>query len=218
MVRVESFIKEKAPGSLYGEWAKKEECWEALKRENFDIDISQIKSDLEDPRKKTIRRKISETETEQIQIEEEITRLRSIPPPVWHKIEEWAKVNDEFTIQMRNVAFDLAARVRNNSAISNYERNSGIKILDTVIEKSPELLSESDNFSNNTQDIKQDISIELIKELVIWDKKNKKLKGFEFLHLLDLVEGRKIWNDHNKKIAGWNLDKARKYGFKTGEK
>lgn len=216
MVRVEGFIKEKAPGSLYGEWAKKEECWEALKRENFDIDISQIKSDLEDPRKKIIRRKLSESDTEQMQIEEEIAHLRSIPPPVWHKIEEWAKVNDEFTIQMRNVAFDLAARVRNNTAISNYERTAGIKILDSVFEKSPELLYESDDFPlPKTEIIKPDISIETIKELVSWDKKNKKLKGFEYMHLLDLLEGRKIMNDHNKKIAGWNLDKAKKYGFRS---
>ena len=217
MVRVEGFIKEKAPGSLYGEWAKKEECWEALKRENFDIDLSQIKSDLEDPRKKTVRRKLSETETEQIQIEEEITRLRSIPPQVWHKIEEWAKVNDEFTIQMRNVAFDLAARVRNNTAISNYERTAGVKILDIVFEKSPELLYESDDFpATKIAVTKLDISIETIKELVVWDKKNKKLKGFEYMHLLDLLEGRKTLNDHNKKIAGWHLDKAKKYGFKAG--
>ncbi|MBB2951570.1 AIPR family protein [Sphingobacterium sp. JUb56] len=34
MVQVEQFIKDKAPGSLYGEWAKKEECWTAVKN-NF---------------------------------------------------------------------------------------------------------------------------------------------------------------------------------------
>jgi len=214
MVKVEGFIKEKAPGSLYGEWAKKEECWEALKRENFDIDISLIKSDLEDPRKKTIRRKISETETEQIQIEEEITRLRSIPPPVWHKIEAWAKVNDEFTIQMRNVAFDLAARVRNNTAISNYERTTGIKILDFVWGKAPELLYESDDFpETKNEPIKHEITIDVIKKIADWDKRNKRLKGFEYLHLLDLIEGRKTLNDHNKRIAGWHLNKVIKYGF-----
>lgn len=214
MVRVETFIKNTAPGSLYGEWAKREECWEALKRENFDIDISLIKSDLEDPRKKTIRRKISETETEQIQIEEEITRLRSIPPPVWHKIEAWAKVNDEFTIQMRNVAFDLAARVRNNTAISNYERTSGIKILDFVWGKAPELLYEADDFpETKNEPIKREITIDVIKKIADWDKKNKRLKGFEYLHLLDLIEGRKTLNDHNKKIAGWHLNKVIKYGF-----
>lgn len=34
MVQVEQFIKDEAPGSLYGEWAKKEECWTAVKN-NF---------------------------------------------------------------------------------------------------------------------------------------------------------------------------------------
>ncbi len=31
MVQVEGFIKQNAPGALYGEWAKKEECWIELK-------------------------------------------------------------------------------------------------------------------------------------------------------------------------------------------
>ncbi len=31
LIKVEQFIKTKAPGSLYGEWAKKEECWKSLK-------------------------------------------------------------------------------------------------------------------------------------------------------------------------------------------
>jgi len=31
MIHVEQFIKKNAPGALYGEWAKKEQCWKALK-------------------------------------------------------------------------------------------------------------------------------------------------------------------------------------------
>lgn len=31
MIKVEQFIKKNAPGALYGEWAKKEECWNQLK-------------------------------------------------------------------------------------------------------------------------------------------------------------------------------------------
>ncbi len=214
MVRVETFIKYTAPGSLYGEWAKKEECWESLKRENLEINLDKIKSDLEDPKKWAIRRKLSESETEQIQIDEELMRLRSIPPPVWHKIEDWAKVNNEFTIQMRNVAFDLAARVRNNTTISNYERSAGIKILDLICEKSPELLKEADDIPKKVEGIKKEITIELIKEVLIWDRKVKKLKAIEFGFLLALSEGRKILNDHNKKIAGWNIERAMKCGFK----
>lgn len=31
MVQVEQFIKGNAPGALYGEWAKKEDCWLQMK-------------------------------------------------------------------------------------------------------------------------------------------------------------------------------------------
>lgn len=35
MIRIEQFIKQQAPGSLYGEWAKKEECWLQIKKANL---------------------------------------------------------------------------------------------------------------------------------------------------------------------------------------
>ena len=35
MIDVENFIKDNAPGALYGEWAKKEECWERIKKEHL---------------------------------------------------------------------------------------------------------------------------------------------------------------------------------------
>ena len=35
MIKVEQFIKAHAPGSLYGEWAKKEQCWEQVSLQNF---------------------------------------------------------------------------------------------------------------------------------------------------------------------------------------
>jgi hypothetical protein len=42
MVQVEKFIKKNAPGSLYGEWAKKEECWAEVKCQTFDLDMIEI--------------------------------------------------------------------------------------------------------------------------------------------------------------------------------
>jgi flagellar motor component MotA len=35
MLQVEQFIKDNAPGSLYGEWAKKVECWISVKEQDF---------------------------------------------------------------------------------------------------------------------------------------------------------------------------------------
>ena len=39
MVKIEDFIKSNAPGSLYGEWAKKEECWITIKENDLDISL-----------------------------------------------------------------------------------------------------------------------------------------------------------------------------------
>ena len=50
MVEVENYIKANAPGSLYGEWAKKEDCWEELKRQKWDFELSSIENDFENSR------------------------------------------------------------------------------------------------------------------------------------------------------------------------
>ncbi|TNE74905.1 abortive phage resistance protein, partial [bacterium] len=38
MVQIETFIKQNAPGSLFGEWAKKEECWITIKNQEFNFE------------------------------------------------------------------------------------------------------------------------------------------------------------------------------------
>jgi hypothetical protein len=42
MVNIENFIKRFAPGSLYGEWAKKVDCWLEVKNKTFDVDLSGV--------------------------------------------------------------------------------------------------------------------------------------------------------------------------------
>jgi uncharacterized protein YgfB (UPF0149 family) len=90
-----------------------------------------------------------------------------------------------------------------------------MKIIDLVIEKAPEILFEIDNMPLETASNKKekDISIELVKRIVQWDKKSKKLKGYEFVFMLELAEGKKVLTERNKQLARWNLEKAKKCGF-----
>ena len=220
MVRVENAIKksaEKNHGALYGEWAKKEDCWIDLKNQEFDIDFSSIKADFEDPKNPSNRKRIADEETVQVQIQEEIEKLKSIPSKIWHLIEEWGRESGELTEQKKSVAYNLAGRVRNNGKISDYERQTGISILDLVIEKAPELLDNVDELIDNEKEKKEnekpDITIEQINTIVQWDKKNRKLRDFEFKFMLDLAEGRKDLTERNKFIAGLNMQKVKKYGF-----
>lgn len=218
MVQVEDLIKksaEKNHGALYGEWAKKEECWNDLKTQELDIDFGSIKSDYEDPKNSSQRKRIADEETAQVQIEEELEKIKSVPPVIWHKIEEWARATGELTEQKKAIAFNLSGRVRNNSRISDYERQSGISILDYVIDKAPELLDGIDELNEaaiklSTSD---DITLEIIKKIVLWDRKNKKLRDIEYKFMSELAEGNKPLTDRNKFIAKLNLNKLKRYGF-----
>lgn len=58
-----------------------------------------------------------------------------------------------------------------------------------------------------------DITLEQITNIVQWDRKNRKLKDFEYKFMLELSEGRKPLTDRNKFIAGLNLQKVKKYGY-----
>lgn len=218
MVQVEDLIKksaEKNHGALYGEWAKKEECWIDLKAQELDIDFGSIKSDFEDPKNPSQRKRIADEETAQVQIEEELEKIKSIPPVTWHKIEEWARATGELSEQKKTVAFNLSGRVRNNSRISDYERQTGVSILDYVIDKAPELLDGIDELNEETKKLStsNDITLEVIKRIVLWDKKNKKLRDFEFKFMSELAEGNKHLTDRNKFIARLNLNKLKRYGF-----
>ena len=142
MNQVEAFIKRHAPGSLYGEWAKKEECWSEIKDQTFDIDLSSLKPDLEDPGSIAQRRKLSNKETEQATIDDELKRIRSISPDVWYKIEEWGRTTGYLTPQQTDIAFNMAGKVRNNSKLSDYERRSAVQIITTISDKARQLFEE----------------------------------------------------------------------------
>ena len=216
MRKVESFIKDKAPGALYGEWAKKEECWTELKRQKFDIDFKIIKSDLEDPKNTSQRKRMADEESVVIQIDEELDKIKSVPPEIWHMIEDWGRTTGMLSEQKKTVAYNIAGRIRNNTKISDYERQTAISILDEVIAKEPKLLVGVDELNEQKKNIKvekPDISIEMIQKVVQWDKKNKKLRVSDFVFMSELAKGNKPLTDRNKSFALSNLAKVKKLGF-----
>lgn len=98
--------------------------------------------------------------------------------------------------------------------MTSIEISNAHKILDIVTQEAPEVLFHLDEISEGTKKAnKPDISLELIQEIVKWDKKNKRLKDFEYRFMADLAEGKKSLSERNVFIAGLNLEKIRKYGF-----
>ncbi|MCO6488513.1 MAG: AIPR family protein [Phaeodactylibacter sp.] len=217
MVKVEEHIKTNAPGSLYGEWAKKEECWTLIKEQDFDISLDSLKEDL--VTKTTVtRRRITNDETAQAEIEASVERIRSVHPETWKKIEDWGRETEKLSKYQRDIAYTLGKRIQSKKNLSETEINQGLIILDLITEEIPEIFYDMDTFFENdegkTKDDSKEITLELIQKVVRWDRKNKRLKPFEYRFMADLAEGKNRLTDRNRFIAGLNLKKVEKYGFK----
>lgn len=216
MTKIESFIKKNAPGSLYGEYAKKEECWNTVKENNFKIDLSVLKEDLESSASATKRQRISDDEIAKAAFEASLERINSVHHEIWKNIEEWGQAENKLSKYQCDMTNTIANRLRNNRHLTAIEIGNAHKILDTVTEEAPELFFQLDELTakeENSDKQKTEIDIETIKAIVKWDKRNKRLKDFEYRFMADLAEGNKPCTEHNKKIASWNLSKVKKYGF-----
>lgn len=216
MKDIEAFIKSSAPGGLYGEWAKKEDCWLQIKNNKFIFDLSEIKSDLIDIKNPPKRQAINEDEATQLQNQGEIERLKSIPYKTWKKIEEFGYQTKELTELQLNVIFTIAGRVRTNSKFSENERIIGLKALDIIIEKAPDILFDADDIAEletNNKGKDPEITIDLINKMITWDRKNKRLKVFQFKLLFDLVNAKTPLTLNNKKYVLMSYQFISKWGF-----
>jgi hypothetical protein len=212
MIQVEQFIKANATGGLYGEWAKKEECWVAIKEYKFSLDLSSIKDDIGSP--KRVVRSNEEIDSEEIVRQEEI--IKAIHPLVYSKIERWGRETNNLTLNQMNVIKNVSFKVKQNSSFTEIERRTALIVLDIVAKKDPESLEFDESLLNQFDLIKSDnteISIELIRKIVNWDKKNKRLKSYEYILMNDILEGKKTLTELNKKLAQANFNKVKKFGF-----
>jgi hypothetical protein len=175
MIQVEGFIKDNAPGSLYGEWAKKEECWLSVRNHEWYIDEKTIKADYKNNKNKEKRAELDEDDILQEEIQSNIKFIKSIPTNCWYKIEEWGKATGLLSVQQRDVAFSVPGRVRNGSRFSDSERNNALKILDIVFQKNPELIFEAEEDPIVSKIKLPPISLNTLLKLDAWQKKNKVL-------------------------------------------
>ena len=217
MSAIEPFIKDTAPGGLYGEWAKKEDCWIKVKNNDFGFDLSIIKQDLIDKKNPQKRIIISDDETELQKRQEDLEKIKSIPTEIWKKIEEWGRETDTLSNNQQSIAWNLSLKVRNNSPILANEMSNGISIIEKVIDKAPELFFEIDELveASKTNGKDPEITLELIKKMVDWDRSKKRLKPHHFRMMFDIVNGKEELTSQNKKYCLMNFHFISKYGFKN---
>jgi hypothetical protein len=190
MVQVEDYIKRKAPGSLYSEWAKKEECWRDVKEQDFSMNMESIKDDLENLKSISSRAKDSGAATS-LKINEALERIRAVPASTWNRIEKWGKTTGLLSVQQQAVAWNLSIRLRNQTKIADNDRNSGIVILNTVTYNAPELLKATDE--KHKQNGKQTVpnpTMMLAQKAIDWNEENDELPAKDVRYLRKVLENK----------------------------
>jgi hypothetical protein len=218
MKKVEEHIKSTAPGGLYAEWAKKEECWLNLKESKLSFDLGKIENDLISNTSKK-RQILSESEISELQNEEEIEFIKSIPLFVYKKIEKWGVLNGFLSVNQANIINNIANSLKSKKTFSEIEVNTVLNIVNLIAEKAPEELEFDEDLINQFTQLKapapeSEITIELVAKIVQWDKRNKRLKPFEYVFMTEIIDGKKTLTEHNIKLVRYNLAKAKKFGFK----
>lgn len=219
MVRVEAHIKKLAGQSLFSEYAKKEDSWNLIKDESLEIDFESIKEDMIAPGKKSSRRILSDDEQSRETIRQEEERLTSVPSAIWKKIEDWGRLTGSLTKLERDKAFTFAQKLRSKSKVdSDIERDQLSRILDKALENIPEIFIEMESSyeeEDGLVDNVPEINLELIKRMVEWDRRNKRLHPRSFAVMFSLVQGKTQFDEKARKFAEGNyrfLNK--KYGFR----
>ena len=176
-----------------------------------------VKKDLIDKKNPPKRQLISEDETTQQQNVEEMEIIKSIPYSVWKKIEEYGRNMKCLSEQQCNIAFTIAGRVRQNTKITEVEKNTGLTILDIIISKAPEVLFDADEIADTEDAGKSkdpEITMELIKKMVSFDKQKKRLKPYQFRLMNEIANGKAELTPQNRKYCLLNFNTITKYGFK----
>lgn len=215
MISVEKFIKDTAPGGLYGEWAKKEECWNLAKEHKFEFDLQSIKSDLFNSKTSIKRAILSNEEATQNQLQEELEKIKSIPYPTWRKIEKYCYENKLFGEFQQGVLFNLCVRIKSNSKISEIELKTGQSAIEIIIDQNPALLFDSE-FDIDQESVISlpKIDLNLILKLDAWNKVSNVLDPRDVFFMKRFVQN--LWEPKGGqlKIFEKMVIKALENGFR----
>lgn len=131
MSKVEDYIKSEAPGALYGEWAKKEECWQKLKERDLDVDLSLLESYLIPNNQ--IRINLTNDDLENADNQQKYDLVYSYGANFWSGLSKWSKESNKLTQYQSDMAFNIASNIHKDRKLDNNHVIKAIEILDFVI-------------------------------------------------------------------------------------
>ncbi len=206
MLQVNPFIMTISPSNNYLEWAKKEECWLAVRdSKEWEYDLDSIEDDLIDPNHHVVR-KVTVNNAADDKSEHDLKIVKSIPYKLWLKFADWGAESGDLSLNLQSKAREIANDLKYNHKLSSASVARGMAIFDKVCEENYELLEEIDQLREEEQKEKEqkerqrntvkninvndvDIDIELIKRMVEWDKKNHVLEDWKFKIMQDVILG-----------------------------
>ena len=230
MLQVNPFIIKMSPSNNYLEWAKKEECWLAVRdNKDWEYDLDSIEDDLIDPNH-TVVRKVTVNTVVDDKSEHDLKIVKSIPYKLWLKFADWGGESGELSLNLQSKAREIANDLRYNRKLSSANVARGMAVFDKVCEENYELLEDIDrlreeeleereliakerNTVKNINVSEVDIDIELVKRMVEWDRHHRILESWKFKVMQDVAFGLKPLNEKLKWGFRFNLKTLLLHGF-----
>lgn len=217
---VDDFIKLNAPGALYGEWAKKEACWQEISKQSFDLDLNTLTDDFNDPDRPQNRGLLTDSEAESDANETRAEWLRSVPVSVWKTIGEWGYSTGKLSLRQRDLVYNLTKAMEIDRRFTDSEIDKGCALLDQLLETAPELFKDIKDENPHTKDIQpggsfsiHQITLDIVQQLVAWDRKNKRLLPHHYIYMKEIADGSRALSEHTRTIVQTNIDRLARYGF-----
>jgi hypothetical protein len=213
MIKIEDYIKNNAPGSLYGEWAKKEECWLAIKDYDFGINTDTIQSDLAE-NKEYDRRRLSNDDTDSILQEQKLRLIKSINYNNWKLIGSWGRESGYLSHYQLNIIDHIVTKLKLGKPLTKSQIENATLIIELINDKKPSFFSQQIEELNSSSSIK--LNKEVVSSLLRWNLNSNQLKESE-VQVLKLIEkgSKSLINKKTRKIADIILKKSLKKGFKV---
>jgi hypothetical protein len=220
MKQVNQFILDNYAGQHYIEKAKREECWDLVKNNEWSFNINDIKSDLIDE-KNLPKRKIDIDISEEELVKNKET-VRSIPAALWYEIGKWGKDSGFFDITKQSIVSNIAYKLRQNKVIADEEYKKGIEILDIVASRNDEILQETEKYTGKwfkmnkvkiTDDEKDMLILEQIRKMVTFNINNNILSDLENDFLFDILNGHRERDYDTDNLIVKCMEKLIKKGF-----
>lgn len=205
MIQIEHKIKSNASGSLYAEYAKKQECWDMLISSPPLIDSNSVSqfvfSKSQYDQRQAKKRKKDDVNEEDLSDELEI--IKSYKPQSWV---EFGKIIQELeNIPQSNyrAAIKISSELKLNKILSSQLIKQGIGVLDIVSEYSPESYNNLNSTDEKGKITSKNVTINasILKQMSDYASGTRILSQRQLGLLFEIAHGMKPLNEYNLKFS-----------------